>query len=434
MTARGRRIGQLVGALVVLGLAIVWRLDAWWDLVAPPGNPRNAPRLPECPAELRLVAEGFREITDLQAVPAPWPDTWLVVLERPGTAVLVDTATDRRTVVFALEVATSSEEGLLGLAFDPDFATNRRFYTNAVIAKDQGDFTRIDAWTWPTDPWSGARAVRDGALVEFEQPYANHNGGQLVFGADRMLYIATGDGGSGGDPHKNGQNPGSWLGKILRIDPHRAKGGRAYAIPADNPFVGRAGFRPEIWALGLRNPWRMSFDGQGRLWIADVGQSHAEEIDLGRAGANYGWNVREGWFNCVPTLGKSGKLHGETCTQDSDCLYGQCMFGLPIAFYDKSIGVCTKNCGYVGGGSNYIACGSEDDNPTGATYKCVTEKTTAVGNTKQDKTLPNVYKMCVRTCLKDDDCAKWNPALPNCVKSSTNELSTPPVGVCVKSK
>ena len=116
------------------------------------------------------------------------------MLFRSGTAVLVDTATDRRTVVFALEVATSSEEGLLGLAFDPDFATNRRFYTNAVIAKDQGDFTRIDAWTWPTDPWSGARAVRDGALVEFEQPYANHNGGQLVFGADRMLYIATGDG------------------------------------------------------------------------------------------------------------------------------------------------------------------------------------------------------------------------------------------------
>ena len=139
------------------------------------------------------------------------------------------------------------------------------------------------------------------------------------------------------------------------------------------------------------------------------------------------------WFQCEPIPGK-GKLHGESCTQDADCLYGSCMFGLPVANYDKAIGVCNKNCGYVGGGSKFIACGSEDDNPKSAVYKCVIEKTQEIGNTKQDKSLPNVYKMCVRNCLSDADCLAWNPALPNCHNgnSSTQELSTPPSKLCIK--
>lgn len=140
------------------------------------------------------------------------------------------------------------------------------------------------------------------------------------------------------------------------------------------------------------------------------------------------------WFGCVPTPGKSGKLHGEPCTDDSECLYGNCMKGLPIVNYDKNLGVCTKNCGYIGGGSKFISCSSEDDNPKGVTYSCVTEKTVAIGNSKQDTSLPSVFKMCVRGCLNDAECQAWNPDMPTCYNgnSSTNELSTPPKKLCLK--
>jgi glucose/arabinose dehydrogenase len=135
------------------------------------------------------------------------------------------------------------------------------------------------------------------SLLHFEDPFPNHNGGQLAFGPDRRLYIAFGDGGSGGDPLGNGQSLGTLFGKILRIDP-RPAGGRPYGVPPDNPFVGRDGARPEIWDYGLRNPWRFSFDAAtGDLWIGDVGQNAYEEIDhepAGEGGRNYGWNRREG--------------------------------------------------------------------------------------------------------------------------------------------
>ena len=142
------------------------------------------------------------------------------------------------------------------------------------------------------DPGSEVR------LVSIGQPYANHNGGALAFGPDGFLYIATGDGGSGGDPHGNGQSLETLLGKILRIDVDRTEGSKAYAIPADNPFVGEAAALPEIFAYGMRNPWRMSFDrATGDLWIGDVGQGAWEEIDVVRAGTsgqNFGWNLMEG--------------------------------------------------------------------------------------------------------------------------------------------
>ena len=134
-------------------------------------------------------------------------------------------------------------------------------------------------------------------VLRVDQPFANHNGGQLAFGPDRRLYIALGDGGSGGDPYGNGQSLGTLLGKILRIDP-RPGNGHSYRIPADNPFTGHPGARPEIWDYGLRNPWRFSFDpATGDLWIGDVGQDAWEEIDhepAGSGGRNYGWNRREG--------------------------------------------------------------------------------------------------------------------------------------------
>jgi glucose/arabinose dehydrogenase len=132
-------------------------------------------------------------------------------------------------------------------------------------------------------------------ILSFPQPYANHNGGHMAFGEDGFLYIATGDGGSKGDPQNNAQNLSNLLGKILRIDVDRPGAGKHYGIPADNPFAGNTqGFREEIFAYGLRNPWKFSFDRQGgRLWAADVGQDKVEEINLIEKGKNYGWNLME---------------------------------------------------------------------------------------------------------------------------------------------
>ena len=188
------------------------------------------------------------------------------------------------------------EQGLLGLAFHPRHASNGLLYVNYT---DAGGTTRIVELATSPD---GSRALRDSAreLLAVEQPFANHNGGHLAFGPDGKLYVGLGDGGSGGDPEDHGQRLDTLLGAILRIDVDRRAAGLPYAVPADNPFVGQAGARPEIWAFGLRNPWRFSFDPQtGYLWIGDVGQDRIEEIDrvpatAEGAGANFGWNRLEG--------------------------------------------------------------------------------------------------------------------------------------------
>ncbi len=139
----------------------------------------------------------------------------------------------------------------------------------------------------------------------------------------------------------------------------------------------------------------------------------------------------EKWFNCLPTPVNTGaKLHGESCAVDADCLYGVCMFGLPLAGYDKNIGICSKNCGYSLGSSKNIACDAED--PSGNKYKCVMEKTQKIGNTLRDLTKQDLFKSCARTCVNDNDCKAYNPDLPTCTKVSTGQLSTPAVGVCVK--
>lgn len=187
------------------------------------------------------------------------------------------------------QVSLGSEQGLLGLAFSP---SGQRLYVNYT---DTNGDTRVAGYAM-RERRAAVATRRDVLFVE--QPYSNHNGGNLVFGPDGYLYIGLGDGGSGGDPHGNGQSMTTLLGKMLRVDPEPS-GERPYAIPPDNPFVERPGARPEIWTFGLRNPWRYSFDREtGDLWIGDVGQSAWEEVDLQPSGSsggeNYGWNLMEG--------------------------------------------------------------------------------------------------------------------------------------------
>ena len=188
-----------------------------------------------------------------------------------------------------------NEEGLLGLAFHPDYQNNGFFYVN-YTASDPSR-TVISRFEVSAADSNVADPNSELDLLAIDQPFNNHNGGQIAFGPnDGYLYIATGDGGSGGDPLGHGQNLGTLLGAMLRIDVDNTEGGLNYAIPPSNPFAGNTdGYREEIYAYGLRNPWRFSFDRvTGRLWLADVGQESSEEIDIVDIGGNYGWNVMEG--------------------------------------------------------------------------------------------------------------------------------------------
>lgn len=191
------------------------------------------------------------------------------------------------------------EEGLLGLAFHPEYPDSPYFYVNYTAAAPGR--TVIERYSVSTNPDS-ADASSNLVLLEVNQPFNNHNAGQLAFGGDGMLYIGFGDGGSGGDPFGNGQNLQTLLGSMARIDVDSPDTGLNYGIPPDNPYVDNIlGYREEIWAHGFRNPWRYGFDRKtGWLWVADVGQSAWEEIDIVTRQGNYGWNVMEG-FHCYPT-------------------------------------------------------------------------------------------------------------------------------------
>src|SRR3989339_1275940 len=192
-------------------------------------------------------------------------------------------------------VSSGGEMGLLGLAFHPNYESNGYFYVNYTKSQPYLRTLIVRFKLSSTNPDSADRSSSK-ILMEITQPYSNHNGGQLAFGPDGYLYIGLGDGGSGGDPHNNAQNKSSWLGKILRIDVDQTQGSINYAIPLNNPFKNNTqGFKEEIYAYGLRNPWRFSFDSPtGRLWCADVGQNAWEEIDLIVKGGNYGWCCYEG--------------------------------------------------------------------------------------------------------------------------------------------
>ena len=193
-------------------------------------------------------------------------------------------------------VSAGGEQGLLGLAFDPDYSSNGHFYVN-YTAKGQ---TVIARYTVGQADAGRVGPNSELVIMHVPQPYPNHNGGTLAFGPDGYLYIGLGDGGAGGDPLNSGQDLQTLLGAMLRIDVSEVSEEHPYTVPADNPFV-HEDARPEIWAYGLRNPWRFSFDREtGDLWAGDVGQNHWEEVDLLEAGKNYGWNRMEG-NHCFPS-------------------------------------------------------------------------------------------------------------------------------------
>jgi glucose/arabinose dehydrogenase len=217
-------------------------------------------------------------------------DTSLYVAEKEGRVVAIrDGHVDPQPVLdISGRVSQGSEQGLLGMAFSPDGGFLYVNYTDG-----NGDTNVVEY------VMNGGRARAGTArrVIFIDQPFSNHNGGNILFGPDGYLYIGMGDGGSQGDPNGNGQNLGVLLAKMLRIDP-RPSGNKAHGIPPDNPFVERSGARGEVWDYGLRNPWRFSFDRQtGDLWIGDVGGSEREEVDFeraGRGGRDYGWSLMEG--------------------------------------------------------------------------------------------------------------------------------------------
>jgi glucose/arabinose dehydrogenase len=283
--------------------------------------------------EITLVqfATGFSAPVDIVNA----GDERLFIVERFGKIKIIDGAGTTLTTPF-LDVSgqlntSPNERGLLGLVFHPDYANNGYFYVN--YTKSNGD-TRISRFSVDAANPNLADPSSEMMVMEIDQPEWNHNGGNLMFGPDGYLYIGTGDGGGGGDPGNRAQNPQNLLGKMLRID---IDNGLPYTIPSDNPFIEDENILDEIWAIGLRNPWRYSFDREtGDLWIADVGQGLWEEINFEPAnsggGFNYGWRCYEG----DATYNTSG------CGNASDYM-------APILDYSHSNGTSNPHCSVTGG-------------------------------------------------------------------------------------
>jgi len=281
------------------------------------------------PVTLQQVAAGLSFPLYLTAPPGD--TSRLFIAEKGGAIRIVRHGTLVPTPFLDLngKVSTGAEQGLLGLAFDPAYATNGRF---VVHYTDVSGNTTISLFQVATTNPDSADPVSERIILTVEQPFPNHNGGQIVFGPDGMLYIGLGDGGSEGDPGGRGQSLNDLLGDILRVD---VSSGTGYTVPPDNPFVGRTDARPELWSVGLRNPWRFSFDAAtGDLYIGDVGQDAWEEVDVATAaqgagrGANFGWNVTE----------------GRHCFANPNCDVSK--FTLPLLEYSHQEG-CSVTGGFV---------------------------------------------------------------------------------------
>ncbi len=280
---------------------------------------------------LERIASGLSSPIDLTA---PAGDDRVFIAEQVGRIRIVDDGelVDEPFIDIAERVVGGGERGLLGLAFPPDYATSGMFYVNYTGAQGA---SRVSRFRVSADP-DRADPESEQVLLTVEQPFSNHNGGQIAFGPDGMLYVAMGDGGSGGDPLGSGQDANSLLGALLRLD---VSGDGGYRIPPDNPYVGTPNRRGELWAIGLRNPWRFSFDfPSGQIFIGDVGQNRFEEINAApasAAGNNYGWNEMEG-MECF----QSG------CSTSA--------FTLPVYVYGRGDG-CSVTGGVVYRGSDVPA-------------------------------------------------------------------------------
>ncbi len=309
---------------MIFAAATVIALAACGDDTTQPGSEsENEPNI-----GLELVVSGLDQPMFLTSHP-DIPNV-LYVLERPGRIrVIRDGVLETASYLdISARVSTNGEGGLLSMAMLADFVTNGVFY---VFYTDLSGATVVSRFrgsaAGPANPAS------EEIIFRVAQPFDNHNGGQIAFGPDGMLYIGLGDGGSGGDPLGSGQNTGTLLGSILRVDVNNQTPTTGYSIPSDNPFLGDPGGRDEIWHYGVRNPWRFSFDRvSGDLYIADVGQNRFEEVNVHRngeaGGLNYGWNTREG----------SECFGGGQCSADG--------FTDPDFEYDHAAG-CSITGGYV---------------------------------------------------------------------------------------
>ncbi len=285
--------------------------------------------------DIELFKNGFTSPVDIQNA----GDDRLFIVEQAGRIKILNADTTINSTPYldiTSLISSGGERGLLGLAFHPDYANNGYFF---VHYSDTSGDTQIARYTVDSTDPDVADSTSALLIIGAEQPFSNHNGGCIQFGADGYLYIGLGDGGSAGDPGNRSQNLQLLLGKMLRIDINNNAGGNNYAIPADNPLAGNPAGLDEIWALGLRNPWRFSFDSEtDELWIADVGQGNIEEINrvaLDASGLNYGWRCYEG----SETYNTSG------CPDPSELTF-------PVAEYTHSVGFSITG-GYVYHGNIY---------------------------------------------------------------------------------
>jgi glucose/arabinose dehydrogenase len=297
--------------------------------------PGTAP--PPTSDSLRLVPVVTSGLSSPVYLSAPTGDTSrLFVVEQSGQIRIVQHGQLLPAAFLDIQtrLVSGGEQGLLSVAFHPNYATNGYFYVNYT---DLNGDTRVERYTVSAADSNLADTATHKLIIFIPQPYTNHNGGLVMFGPDGMFYIGMGDGGSAGDPQNRAQSPDSLLGKLLRID---VDGGDPYAIPAGNPFATSGGAK-EIWALGLRNPWRFAFDrSAGLLYIGDVGQGAWEEVDVQRAsqgGLNYGWRIME----------------GAHCYNSANCSSAGLV--LPAVEYDHSNGQCAIIGGFVYRGTRFPA-------------------------------------------------------------------------------
>ena len=293
---------------------------------------------PDGNSEDQILVEAFPNLsfTNPLNIQHAGDQTNRLFVEEQGGMIYVfekDSATTEKSVFLDISdkiTDTGSEQGLLGLAFHPECETNGTFYVNYTAAGSGR--TIISRFSVSDDDPNRADPNSEVEILSYAQPFPNHNGGHLAFGPDGYLYISAGDGGGAGDPDENAQNRSTLLGSILRIDIDNPQNGKPYGIPADNPFAkNEEGFREEIFAYGLRNPWRFSFDPETEnLWAGDVGQNNIEEIHIVENGLNYGWNIIEG-SNCFSPSSGCDKIGLE----------------LPVHEYSHSTGGRSITGGYV---------------------------------------------------------------------------------------